>query len=170
MLIALLDCAVTCQEAGIGHGVYGLRPICRTSFRYNSRVRHLPSLSSSFHPLTSYPPTHSSTILTNQLPKRLPTAFISQLAARGVPAGELAYASIPLIAPLPEPLRDQVREAFALSIRTIWISMSAIVCIGLVASFLLRKYELGMAMDEDWGLERKEKGEKGEGEEKREVV
>jgi hypothetical protein len=105
-------------------------------------------------PLTSAVLPLSSTILTNQLPKRLPSAFISQLASRGVPVGELAYAAIPFIAPLPEPLRDQVREAFALSIRTIWISMSAVVCIGLAANFWIKTYGLNMAMDGDWGLER----------------
>jgi len=101
--------------------------------------------------------TVGSTILTNQLPKRLPTAFISDLASRGVPAGELAYSAIPLIAPLAEPLRSQVREAFALSIRTIWISMTAVTVIGLVSCVLIKTYPLNTAMDEDWGLEREVK-------------
>ena len=98
-----------------------------------------------------------STILTNQLPKRLPEAFISELATRGVAAGELAFSSIPLIAPLSEPLRSQVRESFALSIRTVWISMTAVTVIGFVASLFTKTYSLNTHMDEDWGLAHKEK-------------
>jgi hypothetical protein len=101
--------------------------------------------------------TRRSTILTNQLPHRLPQAFVSEFASRGISAGELAYSAIPFIKPLPEPLRSQVRQAFALSIRTIWISMTAVTVIGLVASLLTKSYPLNTAMDEDWGLERKER-------------
>lgn len=56
-------------------------------------------------------------VLTNELSQRLPAEFVSQLPA-GIPS---AFAAIPSIDGLEEPLRTTVRIAFAESIRVIWL-------------------------------------------------
>lgn len=58
-----------------------------------------------------------STVLNNELGQRLPTEFLNT-----VPGGlKGAYAAIPLITSLAEPLQTEVRTAFAQSIRVIWL-------------------------------------------------
>ena len=65
----------------------------------------------------------------------------------------MAYAAIPAIKTLPQPLRDEVRDAFARSISIIWQVMAGISGIGLLACPFMRALPLTGQVDEKWGLE-----------------
>jgi hypothetical protein len=92
--------------------------------------------------------TIAGTILQNELTKRLPTDFVSQF-----PGGaEIAYAAIPVIGTLPEPLRTQVREAFASSLSVIWKVMIGVSGAGLLSLLLMKEIPMNMEMDEKYGL------------------
>ena len=97
--------------------------------------------------------TIASTILQNELTKRLPPAFIEL-----VPGGlDLSYAAIPLIKDLHEPLRTQVRVAFADSLSTIWKTMIGICGMGFLSLFLLKEIPMSTATNEKFGLHDGEK-------------
>ncbi|KAJ3487811.1 hypothetical protein NLI96_g3281 [Meripilus lineatus] len=99
--------------------------------------------------------TISSTILQNELNKTLPPEFISQF-----PAGlELAYAAIPQIRTLPEPLRTEVRVAFADSMSLVWKVMVGISGLGVLSLLLLKEVEMNSHMDDSYGLEREKQGD-----------
>ncbi|KAI0088174.1 MFS general substrate transporter [Irpex rosettiformis] len=92
--------------------------------------------------------TIAGTILQNELTKRLPTDFISQF-----PGGsEIAFAAIPVIGNLSEPLRTEVREAFATSLSMIWKIMAGISGAGLLSLLLLKEIPMNMEMNEKYGL------------------
>ncbi|KAF7792059.1 hypothetical protein EIP86_003087 [Pleurotus ostreatoroseus] len=92
--------------------------------------------------------TIGSTILQNELKKKLPADFVSQF-----PSGsEIAYAAIPLISALPEPLRTQVRKAFADSLRVIWQTMIGLSGAGLLSVLLMQEVTLHEVTDEKYGL------------------
>jgi len=92
--------------------------------------------------------TIGSTVLTNELKKKLPGVFLEQLP--GAVAG--AYSAIPRIANLPEPLRTQVRVAFADSIRVIWLVMIPFGGVGLITALGMKAYKLETVTDEQWGI------------------
>ncbi|CAL1715143.1 unnamed protein product [Somion occarium] len=97
--------------------------------------------------------TIASTILQNELKKNLPDAFVSQF-----PQGsEIAYAAIPIIRDLEEPLRTEVRTAFALSMSTIWKTMIGITGAGILTLPFLQEVELRAHTDEAFGLGEAEK-------------
>lgn len=96
-----------------------------------------------------------STILQNRLAKLLPVKFASMFGG-----GEIAFAAIPVIKDLPEPLRSQVRSAFADSIRTIWIVTSGIAGVALLLSLTIRNIPLTKEKDEAFGLNEESKEEK----------
>lgn len=93
--------------------------------------------------------TISSTILQNQLKKKLPAEFVSRF-----PAGlEIAYAAIPQIRNLPEPLRTEVRVAFADSMSTIWKVMAGISALGVLSLVFLKEVEMKTHTDDSFGLD-----------------
>lgn len=65
----------------------------------------------------------------------------------------LAYASIPAIADLPEPLRSEVRQAWSDSCRVIWQVFIGISGIGLLSSSFMKALPLHTQIDERWGIE-----------------
>lgn len=93
--------------------------------------------------------TIGGTVLQNQLVKRLPESFTSQFSG----GAALAYAAIPVISDLQEPLRTQVREAFADSIRIIWQVMIGIAGLGLLCSLPMKALPLHTQVDEKWGID-----------------
>ncbi|KAJ6463213.1 major facilitator superfamily domain-containing protein [Mycena vitilis] len=96
--------------------------------------------------------TISSTVLQNMLEKKLPADFVAQF-----PAGfEIAYAAIPAIKQLDEPLRTQVQAAFAESMAVIWQVMIGIAGLGLLLSFLMREIALDTTVDSSYALKEKE--------------
>ena len=93
--------------------------------------------------------TIGGTILQNELHKHLPASFTEQF-----PQGtEIAYATIPTISSLSEPLRTEVRQAFAASLKVIWEVLLAIAGLGLLSSFLMKAVPLHNAVDEKWALQ-----------------
>ncbi|KAF8512803.1 iron permease [Gautieria morchelliformis] len=95
------------------------------------------------------------TILQNTLRKRLPASFTLSLP-QGV---QLAYAIIPSIAGMPQPIKDQVRAAFAQSTTLIWQVMIGISGLGLMTCLLMREVEMRKSLDEKWALKEKAKPE-----------
>ncbi|KZT52008.1 iron permease [Calocera cornea HHB12733] len=96
--------------------------------------------------------TIGATVLQNELLRNLPTQF-SALFPAGV---SIAYAAIPQIPTLPQPLRDEVRVAFASSLSTLWKVAIAMGGLGLVTTFFMKQIHLHVVTDEQWGREQKE--------------
>lgn len=100
------------------------------------------------------------TILQNTLKQRLPSQILSQF-----PDGaEISYALIPLIPSLAEPLRSEVRTAFADSIRNIWYTGIGLSGLGMAVAFFSKSLPLTLVMDEEWAMRevneaREEKGD-----------
>ncbi|RDX42369.1 iron permease [Lentinus brumalis] len=96
--------------------------------------------------------TISATILQNELKKRLPPAFIAEF-----PGGiEIAYAAIPLIPTLNEPLRTEVRVAFAASMSIVWKVMLGLAGGGMLTVFFLKEIPMHTATDNTYGLQEQE--------------
>ncbi|TCD65221.1 hypothetical protein EIP91_002968 [Steccherinum ochraceum] len=109
--------------------------------------------------------TISSTILQNQLKKKLPDAFAAQF-----PAGlEIAYAAIPQIPSLPEPLQSEVKQAFAESLRVVWWTMVGISGFALLSTAMMKDIPMGSVTDETYGLDVKGKVKDIEGAETEDV-
>lgn len=93
--------------------------------------------------------TIGGTVLQNQLTQNLPSAFTSQL-----PQGTaIAYAAIPVVGDLPEPLRSQVRDAFAHGLIVFWEVLVGIAGLGLLVSLAMWHYPLHTKTDEQWGMQ-----------------
>ncbi|KAI0935573.1 hypothetical protein AcV5_003966 [Taiwanofungus camphoratus] len=87
-----------------------------------------------------------STVLQNELTKRLPASFSAQF-----PAGaQVAYAAIPEIAGLAEPLRSQVREAFAGSLAVVWRVQLILGGVGMLSSLFMEGLPLHTQTDTQW--------------------
>jgi hypothetical protein len=114
--------------------------------------------------------TIAGTILQNQLKKNLPAAFVTQF-----PEGtQIAYAAIPVLRKLPDPLQLEVREAFVTSMNVVWKVMIGISGLGLLTLPLLRELPMNQSTDENFGLKEKNKvgeasGESGLMEEEKQV-
>ncbi|KAI0655295.1 iron permease [Cubamyces menziesii] len=92
--------------------------------------------------------TIAGTILQNQLKRRLPEAFTDHF-----PSGvEIVYAAIPAIDQLDEPLKTEVREAFAASMSVIWKVMTGLCGAGILTLSLLREAPMVKHTDETYGL------------------
>ncbi|KAJ3483959.1 hypothetical protein NLI96_g5966 [Meripilus lineatus] len=95
--------------------------------------------------------TIGTTVLQNELRKRVPAEYLSEL-----PGGvAIVYSAIPLINSLPEPLKTTVRDAYADSTAKIWEVMCGIAAIGLIASLFMESLPLHTEVDRKWGLEQK---------------
>ncbi|KAH8078743.1 iron permease [Cristinia sonorae] len=93
--------------------------------------------------------TISSTVLQNQLQKRLPVEFISSF-----PQGlEIAISAIPKIRSLPQPLQSQVQVAFADSLSVVWKTMIGISAVGILVLPMMKDIPMGSATDETFGLD-----------------
>ncbi|GAA5971251.1 hypothetical protein JCM11641_008282 [Rhodosporidiobolus odoratus] len=92
-----------------------------------------------------------STVLNNILSKKLPQAFIDR-----VPEGLAgAYAAIPLIRQLEEPLKMQTRAAFAEALRVVWLVMIPFSGIGFIISLFMHNLPLAAEVDETYGVKTK---------------
>jgi len=87
-----------------------------------------------------------STALTNALKDKLPASFLAQY-------GSAAETAIPYIAPLAEPLRTQVRVAYASSLVYVWYVSLGVAGLGLLGTLGLYSIEMTAEKDERWGLE-----------------
>ncbi|KAI0045564.1 MFS general substrate transporter [Auriscalpium vulgare] len=90
-------------------------------------------------------------VLQNQLKHNLPPAYLAKF-----PQGaDLAFAAIPSIPTLPEPLKSEVRKAFADALRVVWEVLAGVTGVGIISSLFMKHYTLHTMVDEDFG--RKEK-------------
>ncbi|KAI0833792.1 iron permease [Trametes gibbosa] len=95
------------------------------------------------------------TILQNTLLHGLPTSFTARFP-QGV---QIAYAVIPTINGLEEPLRTEVRAVFARATKLIWHVMLGVSGAGLLTVLLMREEKLRQDMDGTWGLKEGSVGE-----------
>ena len=95
--------------------------------------------------------TVGATVLQNQLRARLPRAFLATLP-RGV---EISYAAITQVRGLGEPLKGEVRAAFAGALDVLWEVMIAVAGVGFVTAWVMREVPMQRAADENWGLDEK---------------
>lgn len=95
--------------------------------------------------------TLGSTILQNVLKAKLPEAFLDRFGL------EVAYSLIPAVKLLEEPMRGQVRRAYAEGLRGIWFALIAIAGLGFVAALVVKEIKMPEVNDETWGIEEKAK-------------
>ncbi|TFY67591.1 hypothetical protein EVG20_g3888 [Dentipellis fragilis] len=93
--------------------------------------------------------TIGGTILQNELRKNLPVEFASTFTE----STQIAYAVIPQIPDLPQPLKDEVRRAFADSVRVIWQVLTGISGMGLLVSLAMKGLPLHTSTDQEWGMQ-----------------
>lgn len=97
--------------------------------------------------------TIGSTILQNELKRKLPSEFLEQVTGGADSSNlELAYAVIPVIPTLSEPLKTQVRVAFAESLRLIWFVLLGVAGAGVLSLLLMREQEMADMTDDQWGM------------------
>ncbi|EIW60814.1 iron permease [Trametes versicolor FP-101664 SS1] len=101
--------------------------------------------------------TISATIVQNELKRKLPQAFLQTLDG----GAEIAFAVIPALPHLHEPLRTEVREAFAESLATIWRVMAGVCAAGFVAVVLMREVPMPTYTDDQYGLQQQKESEGG---------
>lgn len=89
------------------------------------------------------------TVLQNTLKRHLP----SELLQKFPKGAEISYAIIPQIPSLPEPLRSEVRTAFATSIRNIWYVAIGLSGLGLLFAMPAKALVLSVVTDEEWGFD-----------------
>lgn len=79
---------------------------------------------------------------------KLPQTFLQSL-----PEGlEISYAAIPQISTLAEPLRTQVRDAFAESLVVLWQVLLGISALGLLSTTFMKEVPMQTVSDERFGL------------------
>ncbi|KAA1466884.1 MFS general substrate transporter [Dentipellis sp. KUC8613] len=93
--------------------------------------------------------TIGGTVLQNGLQKNLPAEFTGQLTE----STQIAYAVIPQISDLPQPLKDEVRRAFAASVRVIWQLLTGVSGMGFLVSLVMKGLPLHTSTDEEWSMQ-----------------
>jgi hypothetical protein len=63
-----------------------------------------------------------------------------------------AYAAIPVLHTLAEPLKSQVIHAFVLSLRLVWLVAIPLSAFGMLANFFCKEIPMHKHVDEKWGL------------------
>jgi hypothetical protein len=71
-----------------------------------------------------------------------------------------AYAAIPVLHRLAEPLKTEVIHAFVLSLRLVWLVAIPLSAVGLLANFFCKEIPMHKHVDENWGLAEQAKAEK----------
>jgi hypothetical protein len=94
-------------------------------------------------------------VLQNELQHRVPSDVLASIP--GTVAGSLQYALIPVIKDLPGPVRDQVRDAFAESLRVVWRVFLGISVVGLLTSIPMRGLPLHTSTDANWALQERQR-------------
>lgn len=95
-------------------------------------------------------------VLQNELHKTLPPDFQTKF-----PGGTaIAYDIIPVISSLAEPLKTEVRNAFATSLRVVWQVMVGVGALGFLISSAMKHLPLHTSLDENWGMDAVESGPK----------
>lgn len=92
-------------------------------------------------------------MIQNVLKRDLPRQFTDPLP-QGV---AIAYAVIPTIRGLEDPLKDEVRHAFARALQAVWYVMIGVSGAGVLSCLFMREIELRTDMDEEWAIQAPEK-------------
>ncbi|GAA5873464.1 hypothetical protein JCM8547_005439 [Rhodosporidiobolus lusitaniae] len=96
-----------------------------------------------------------STALTNVLGQKLPQEFIDR-----VPGGlSGAYAAIPEIRHLEEPLKHEVQVAFAKALRVVWLVMIPFAAVSFFISLFMRNLPLNADVDDTFGIKEKKRAD-----------
>ena len=93
-------------------------------------------------------------MLQNPLRARLPRAFLATLP-RGV---EISYAAVTQVRALGEPLKGEVRAAFAGALQVLWRVLTGVAGAGLLASLFMRAVGLHRETDRKWGMKEEKEG------------
>ncbi|KIO20949.1 hypothetical protein M407DRAFT_80977 [Tulasnella calospora MUT 4182] len=101
--------------------------------------------------------TIGATILQNELKKKLPRAFLEGLGSSAGKGVEITYAAIPAIRSLEEPIKTEVKQAFAGSLRVIWLVMAGISAVGILPALGMKELKMHEVTDEDWGMREEKK-------------
>ncbi|KIJ29343.1 hypothetical protein M422DRAFT_269299 [Sphaerobolus stellatus SS14] len=96
--------------------------------------------------------TVGSTVLQNELTSKLPPDFLNRFP-QGV---QIAYAAIPVIPSLPEPVKTEVQNLFARALSDIWLVLLGISAAGLLCSLLMKGLPLHGNMDKEFSGNEKE--------------
>jgi hypothetical protein len=91
-------------------------------------------------------------VIQNQLIRRLPAAFLTQFSQKA----EIAYTLIPLIPNIDEPVKTEVRVAFAESLRVAFLVLLGVCFCGFFASLIMQQLPLHTSVNRDWILSEKE--------------
>ncbi|KAG8927324.1 hypothetical protein FRC01_007659 [Tulasnella sp. 417] len=101
--------------------------------------------------------TIGATMLQNELKKKLPRAFLEGLSSSAEKGVEIAYAAIPAIRSLEEPMKTEVKQAFAGSLRVIWLVMAGISAAGILLVLGMKELKMHEVTDKDWGMKEEKK-------------
>ena len=71
-----------------------------------------------------------------------------------------AYAAIPVLHTLSEPMKTDVIHAFVVSLRLVWLVAIPLSAVGLLANFFCKEIPMHKHVDEKWGLAEQAKVEK----------
>lgn len=91
-------------------------------------------------------------LLQNGLANRLPAHFFELFPGHS----SIAYAAIPVIPSLAQPLKDEVRKAFADSLRVNWEVLTAIAGVAFLVSLFMKGLPLHTQVDSNWGIQEAE--------------
>lgn len=92
----------------------------------------------------------SGTILQNALLARLPAPVLALFPPNE--HAELAYAVIPKIPQFEAGVREETQDAFAQSLREVWVVMCVLCGVGMGSVLVIREYTLRKTTDRRWGL------------------
>ncbi|KIJ65390.1 hypothetical protein HYDPIDRAFT_110438 [Hydnomerulius pinastri MD-312] len=93
--------------------------------------------------------TIGSTVLQNELSKKLPATFL-----QSVPQGTaIMYALIPELSSLPTQTKIEVETAFASSLSVLWEVLLGLAVVGFIASLFMQGLTLNNSLDEDWAMQ-----------------
>ncbi|KAF8160345.1 iron permease [Mycena galopus ATCC 62051] len=89
------------------------------------------------------------TVLQNGLQRDLPPQFLQLFPS----AHDLAYGAVTQVAKLAQPLQQEVKSAFAHSLRGVWLTLLVLSCVGLLSSLPMKALPLHTDLDSKWGIE-----------------
>jgi len=89
--------------------------------------------------------TLGSAILQNELKRKLPVTFLDQFRV------EAAYALIPFTKVLEEPMKSDVRIAYADGTQGVWLVTVALSIVGFLCVFAIKELKMPEVTDEVWG-------------------
>ena len=100
-------------------------------------------------PIQIWGVTIGGAILQNELKHKLPASFLT-LFPQGV---QIAFATIPVIPLLDQPLKDEVRNTFGIALKVVWQVVLGISIGGILCNIGMKQLKLHTEIDKDWGAE-----------------